>query len=119
VEGPSKSRTYLYLVRQEGRNAYGRQRQIRSIRSRNGLQRKSKLDAQGVLDYLANEQPPWDHLPSIRRLVKFFREERRIWVTRDVCNEALNLAKVRNKEVLDSLQIQDPSSHQVVQPMLS
>jgi len=38
-----------------------------------------------------------EHLPSMRRLVKFFREERRIWVTRDVCNEAVNLAKARKK----------------------
>ena len=62
----------------------------------------SKLNAQGVLDYLERENPPLEHLPSIRRLVKLFREERRIWVTRDVCNEALNLAKVKNKGVLES-----------------
>ena len=75
-----------------------RQRQIRSIRARKGLLRTSKLDAPGILDYLAQEQPPLEHLPSIRKLVKLFREERRIWVTRDVCNEALNLAKTRDKD---------------------
>ena len=42
-----------------------------------------------------------EHLPSMRRLVKFFREERRIWVTRDVCNEAVNLAKARKKETTE------------------
>jgi len=77
-----------------------RQRQIRSIRARRGLLRTSKLDAQGILDYLAREQPPLEHLPSIRKLVKLFREERRIWVTRDVCNEALNIAKTRNGGML-------------------
>ena len=60
--------------------------------------RTSKLDAQGVLDYLAQEQPPLDHLPSIRKLVKLFREERRIWVTRDVCNEALTLARMQGNK---------------------
>jgi len=84
---------------------YFSQRQIRSIRSRHGLLRTSKLDAQGVLAYLAQEQPSLEQLPSIRRLVKFFREERRIWVTRDVCNEALNLAKMQNKVMLDASQI--------------
>ena len=62
----------------------------------------SKLNAQEVLDYLAQEQPRLEHLPSIRRLVKLFREERRIWVTRDVCNEALNLAKSRKKGTTES-----------------
>jgi hypothetical protein len=38
-----------------------------------------------------------ESLPSIRKLVKFFREDRRIWVTRDVCNEAVNLSKLRSK----------------------
>jgi hypothetical protein len=79
-----------------------RQRQVRSIRVRKGLLRISKLNAQEVLNYLAQEQPPLEHLPSIRRLVKLFREERRIWVTRDVCNEAINLAKVRTKGVTES-----------------
>jgi len=79
-----------------------RQRQVRSIRVRKGLLRISKLNAQEVLNYLAQEQPSLEHLPSIRRLVKLFREERRIWVTRDVCNEAINLAKVRNKGVTES-----------------
>ena len=83
-----------------------RQRQIRSIRGRHGLLRKSQLNAQGLLDYLAQEQPLLDHLPTIRKLVKHFREDRRIWVTRDVCNEALNIAKTRNREVLDSSQIE-------------
>jgi len=95
------------------------QRQIRSIRSRHGLLRTSKLDAQGVLDFLAREQPPWEQLPSIRRLVKFFREERRIWVTRDVCNEALNMAKVKNREVLDSLQSEAVTTDQAVQSVFA
>jgi len=86
-----------------------RQRQIRSIRARKGLLRTSKLDAQGILDYLAQEQPPREHLPSIRKLVKLFREERRIWVTRDVCNEALNLAKGRNKGLLEAPQLPEPA----------
>ena len=72
----------------------------------------SKLNAQEVLDYLAQEQPPLEHLPSIRRLVKLFREERRIWVTRDVCNEALNLAKSRNKGTKESTAL--PDNPQVV-----
>lgn len=77
-----------------------RQRQIRSIRGRHGLLRTSKLDAQGILDYLAREQPSLEHLPSIRKLVRFFREERRIWVTRDVCNEALTLARTGGNKKL-------------------
>jgi hypothetical protein len=85
-----------------------RQRQIRSIRARKGLLRTSKLDAQGILDYLAQEQPPREHLPSIRKLVKLFREERRIWVTRDVCNEALNLAKAGNKGLVEATQLTEP-----------
>jgi hypothetical protein len=83
-----------------------RQRQIRSIRGRHGLLRKSQLNAQGLLDYLAQEQPVLDQLPTIRKLVKHFREDRRIWVTRDVCNEALNLAKIRNRDVLDSSRVE-------------
>jgi len=71
--------------------------------------RKSQLDAQGLLDYLAQEQPPLDHMPTIRKLVKHFREDRRIWVTRDVCNEALNMAKTRNRQVLESSQIENNS----------
>lgn len=87
--------SYVAYVRQ---STYCRKRQIRSIRVRNGLSRTSKLDAQGVLTYLAQTQPPFEQLPSIRKLVAYFREERRIWVTRDVCNEALNLAKAQNQE---------------------
>ena len=86
-----------------------RQRQIRSIRARKGLLRTSKLDAQGILDYLAQEQPPLEHLPSIRKLVKLFREDRRIWVTRDVCNEALNLAKAGNKGTVPAQQPPEPA----------
>jgi hypothetical protein len=74
----------------------------------------SKLNAQGVLDYLAQENPSLEHLPSIRRLVKLFREERRIWVTRDVCNEALNLAKVRNKGVPESSMLAENTDIPVV-----
>lgn len=69
--------------------------------------RMSQLDAQGVLDYLARELPSLEHLPSIRRMVKLFREERRIWVTRDVCNAALNLAKARSKGMLESSVLPD------------
>lgn len=65
------------------------------------MSRKSQLDAQGVLACLDQEPTMLEHLPSIRRLVKFFREERRIWVTRDVCNEAVNLAKARKKGITD------------------
>jgi hypothetical protein len=114
----SQGHTSISYFRKRG-SAYGRQRQIRSIRSRHGLLRTSKLDAQGVLDYLAREQPPWEQLPSIRRLVKFFREERRIWVTRDVCNEALNMAKVKNREVLDSLQSEGVTTDQAVQSVFA
>ena len=63
--------------------------------------RKSQLDAQGVLAYIDHEPTLVEHLPSMRRLVKFFREEKRIWVTRDVCNEAVNLAKARKKETTE------------------
>ena len=83
--------------------AYNSQRQIRSIRGRRGLLRRSKLDAQGVLDYISQEH--LDPLPSIRKLVKVLREERRVWVTRDICNEALNIAKVRNRLALESSQL--------------
>jgi hypothetical protein len=62
------------------------------------LFRKSQLDAQGVLAYLDQDQTKLESLPSIRKLVKFFREDRQIWVTRDVCNEAVNLSKLRIKE---------------------
>ena len=67
----------------------------------------SKLNARQVLDHLAQEQPPLEHLPSIRRLVKLFREEKRIWVTRDVCNEALNLAKSRKQGTTEMATLQD------------
>jgi hypothetical protein len=59
--------------------------------------RKSQLDAQGVLAYLDQEPALLEHLPSIRGLVKFFREKRRIWVTRDVCNAAVNFAKAKKE----------------------
>jgi hypothetical protein len=66
---------------------------VRSIRSRNGLLRISKLDAQAIVDYLNSDPPPFHSLPPIRRLVKHFREEKHIWVTRDICNDALNMAR--------------------------
>jgi len=92
-----QSKTDLQIwteLQKEGYNDISK-RQIRTIRVRNGLSRTSKLDAQGVLAFLAQEQ--FEHRPSIRKLVQHFREERRIWVTRDVCNEALNLDKMRNQ----------------------
>jgi hypothetical protein len=63
------------------------------------------MDAKGVLTILGDAG--MEQLPTIRKLVTYLREERRIWVTRDVCNEALNLAKVRDKgyvttQVLDT-----------------
>jgi len=51
-------------------------RQIRSIRVRNGLSRTSKMDAKGVLTILGDAG--MEQLPTIRKLVTYLREERRI-----------------------------------------
>ena len=106
--------TLIYRMNFVATSAHYRQRQIRSIRARNGLLRTSKLNAQEVLDYLLQQQPPFEHLPSIRRLVKLFREEKRIWVTRDVCNEALNLAKERNKVIAEGSPVLETSQNVAV-----
>jgi hypothetical protein len=73
-----------------------RQRQVRTIRERRGLLRKPSLDAQGVINHLANDPHRFEQLPTIRKLVDYFRQEKRIWVTREICIDALNLARARN-----------------------
>jgi len=71
-----------------------------------------------VLDYLTSEQPHPEKLSSVRRLVKFFREEKQIWVTRDICNEALNLAKTRNVPILEPVLVAMETAETAVQDVI-